>query len=208
MNNLPRALLAAATLLACSSSSRGDPVGVEYAIDDGSAERSVSIDTGEDTIWLNTFPVQAGGEVIQSISVSFGRPGLSQSLDGLPIKILLYEQADGTSLQAAVLKQSVDATTANANSLAMNSYPIPPTTIHGTLIAAVLFRNNTGASKAISSLDTDTPTLANRSFYGFASAINEADLSTIPSAQFGSIESLGQTGNWVLRANSTVHAAQ
>src|SRR3954466_15883285 len=68
---------------------------VTYSIDDGSAERALGIDPGEDVIWFDTFPVQGGGEVINSISASYGRPGLSGALNGFPISILLYEDTDG-----------------------------------------------------------------------------------------------------------------
>lgn len=179
------------------------PPAMSYAIDDGTAERAIGIDPGEDALWFNTFPVQAGGEIIHSIGVSFGRPGLSQSLDGLPIKILLYEQADGGSPWTAVLKQSVNATTANANTNTINVYEVPPTEIHGTLLAGVLFRNTGAVNDSISSFDLGTPTLPARSYYAFATDLNEADLTTLPADQFGTIESFGQVGNWVLRAGGT-----
>src|SRR5262245_5725142 len=68
---------------------------VNYSIDDGTAERAIGIDPGEDTLWFNTFPVQPGGEVIDSISVAYGRPNLGQALNGLNVLVLLYEDADG-----------------------------------------------------------------------------------------------------------------
>jgi hypothetical protein len=71
-----RAMVAVSALLtACQGGSAG--AGIEYAIDDGAAERAIGIDSGEDMIWFNVFPVQPGGEVIESISAAFGRPGLS-----------------------------------------------------------------------------------------------------------------------------------
>jgi hypothetical protein len=177
--------------------------GVDYVIDDGSAERAIGIDAGEDSLWFNTFPVQPGGEVIHSISVAFGRPGISQVLNDLPIKILLYEDTDGGLPWNAALKQSLDATSANANTNTLNVYEFTPTEIHGTLLAAVLFRNTTGLNKSISAFDLTAPTLPNRSFYGYAVGLNENDLSSIPAGQFGTIESLGQIGNWVLRASGS-----
>jgi hypothetical protein len=174
---------------------------VDYLIDDGSSERAIGIDPGEDTIWFNTFPVQAGGEVIDSISAAYGRPGSTSPLNGLPVSILLYEDLDGGSPWNAVLKRSVPATVANGNTNTLNVYPIPPTEIHGTLLAAVLFRNTTTTNRFISALDQTAPTFPDRSYYGFAVGLNENDLSSIPAGQFGTIESLNQVGNWVLRAH-------
>ena len=105
---------------------------VTYTIDDGSAERALGIDPGEDVIWFNTFAVQAGGEIIDSISASYGRPGLSGALNGMPISILLYEDTDGGDPYNAVLKQSLNTTIANANSNTLNVYNITPTEIHGS----------------------------------------------------------------------------
>src|SRR5262245_31441554 len=89
---------------------------VPYAIDDGSSELGVGIDPGEDSLWFTQFPVQAGGEVINSISVAYGRPGGVSALDGLPVKILLYEDPDGGLPWNSVLKTSIDTTVANGNS--------------------------------------------------------------------------------------------
>jgi hypothetical protein len=175
----------------------------DYVIDDGTAERAISIDSGEDALWFNTFPVQSGGEVIHSISVAFGRPGVAQALDGLPIQILLYEAPAGAPPTSAVLRQSVAATIANANTNALNLYPIPATEVHGALVAAVLFHNTSGASAQISALDQSDPTLSSRSYYAFGVGLDGATLSGFAPGQFGTIESLGQAGNWVLRANGT-----
>lgn len=95
---------------------------VTYSIDDGSAERALGIDPGEDVIWFNTFPVQSGGEVIDLISASYGRPGLSGALNGFPITILLYEDTDGGDPFNTVLKTSLTTTIANANSNTLNVY--------------------------------------------------------------------------------------
>ncbi|CAN5596878.1 PEP-CTERM sorting domain-containing protein [soil metagenome] len=176
---------------------------VNYAIDDGSAERAIGIDPGEDTLWFNTFPVQPGGEVIDSISVAFGRPGITQALNGLPILILLYEDADGGDPWNAVLKQSLNALSANANTNTLNVYNITPTEIHGTLLAAVIYRNTTSINRFISSSDETAPTLANRSYYGFTvDDMNQNDLSSIPVSQRGTLESI-VAGNWLVRAHGS-----
>jgi hypothetical protein len=177
---------------------------VTYSIDDGSAERALGIDPGEDVIWFNTFPVQGGGEVINSISASYGRPGLSGALNGFPISILLYEDTDGGDPYNAVLKTSLNTTIANANSNTLNVYNLTPTEVHGTLLAAVLFRNTTAVSKFITPSDETAPVFASRSFFGFTvDDLNQNDLSSIPLANRGTAESAGFPGNWLVRANGT-----
>src|SRR3954465_5704169 len=177
---------------------------VTYVYDDGSSERGIGIDPGEDSLWFNRFPVAPGGEVITSISAAFGRPGSSNSLNGLPIKVLLYEDADGGAPWNAVLKQSVSGVVANANTNTLNIFNIPPTEVHGTLLAAVLLRNRTAENKFIAALDQTAPTTSDASFYAYTVGdMNEADLITVPAGQFGTIESLNQTGNWLVRANGT-----
>lgn len=177
---------------------------VTYTIDDGSAERALGIDPGEDVIWFNSFPVQAGGEMIDSISASYGRPGLTGALNGFPISILLYEDTDGGDPFNAVLKQSLNSTIANGNTNTLNVYDLTPTEIHGTLLAAVLFRNTTAVSKFITPSDETAPTFAGRSFFGFTvDDLNQNDLSTIPLANRGTAESAGFPGNWLVRAHGT-----
>ena len=175
---------------------------VNYSIDDGSAERALGIDPGEDVIWFNTFPVQPGGEVIDSISASYGRPGLTGALNGFPISILVYEDADGGDPFNAVLKTSVNSTIANANSNTLNVYNLTPTEVHGTLLAAVLFRNTTAVNKFITPSDETAPSLAGRSFFGFTvDDLNQNDLSSIPAANRGTPEGIGFPGNWLVRAH-------
>lgn len=175
---------------------------VTYQIDDGSAERALGIDPGEDVIWFNSFPVQASGEVIDSISASYGRPGLSGALNAFPISILLYEDTDGGDPFNAVLKTSLNTTIANANSNTLNVYNLTPTEIHGTLLAAVLFRNTTTVSKFITPSDETVPAFAGRSFFGFTvDDLNQNDLSSIPLANRGSPEGIGFPGNWLVRAH-------
>lgn len=184
-------------LILASSNARADVI---YQIDDGSAELALGIDPGEDMIWLNTFPVEPGGEVITSISASFGRPGLATVLNGLSIGLLLYEDQNGGSPQDAVLKSRTEATVANANTNVLNNYSIVPTEVHGTLVAGVLFRNTTNEQKFIGAVDRTAPTFTNRSYAGFAVGLDEFNLSSIPAGQFQPLEGFNISGNLVVRA--------
>lgn len=194
MRKWKSAILAAVLLPVANASA------VNYVIDDGRAELAVTIDPAEDQIWFNTFPVVEGGEVITAMSVGFGRPGLFVPLNGLPVTLLIYEDVDGGSPLNATLLRSVDVTVESANSITLPRYEIPPTIVHGTMLAAALFRNTTEANQPIAGLDRSPPTFTGRSWVGFAVNLNESDLTSIPSNQIQGIEGLGVTGNFIVRA--------
>jgi hypothetical protein len=173
-----------------------------YAIADGAAELAVSIDPGESMVWLNTFPVDPGGSYIDAIRVAYGRVGGPSALNGLPIRILLYEDVNGGSPQDAVLKWSLSATIANANTNVLNVYRVPELLIAGNLVAAVLFENTTAEAKGIGALDRTLPTFPNRSYVGFfAGSIDPTNLGAIPAEQFGTIEGFGSAGNFRVEAH-------
>jgi hypothetical protein len=173
----------------------------DYSIADGAAELTISIDPGESMVWMNTFPVDPGGAYIDTIRVAYGRAGGPSTLNGLPVRILLYEDLNGGSPQDASLKWSLPATIANANTDVLNVYRVPEVKISGTLVAAVFFENTATVSKGIAAFDTSPPSLAGRSYVGFSEFLDPAALGAIPAAQWGSIESFGSTGNFRLEAH-------
>ena len=195
-------LCLAATFISWSAGAAPAGAGVTYSIDDGTSELGLGIDPGEDSLSFNRFLVQPGGEVITSISAAFGRPGGASTLNGLAIRVLLYEDVDGGAPWNAVLLRSVDAVVANGNTNTLNVYEIEPTEVHGTLLAAVLFRNRTGVNKFIAAVDRTVPHVSDASFYAYTIGdMNESDLTTVPAGQFGTLEGLGFPGNYLLRAN-------
>jgi hypothetical protein len=203
----PRVIAPSATFVgylfaACLLSLPAARADILYGYDDGSSELGLGIDPGEDALNFNRFTVAPGGEIINSISVAYGRPGSTSILNGLPVSILLYEDVDGGSPFDAVLLRSISATVANANTNLLNDYPIPPTEVHGTFLAAFLFRNRTGTNRFIGAVDRTAPHVSDASFYGYTIGdMNEADLSSIPVTQRGTLESLNFPGNFLIRAN-------
>lgn len=173
---------------------------VNYQLDDGSSELGLGIDPGEDSLLFNRFDVQPGGEIITQISIAYGRPGGVSALNGLPVEILLYEDVDGGSPWNAVLRHSLNAVVANGNSNTLNTYAIPPTEVHGSFLAAMIYRNTTAVNKFIGALDRTLPHLSDASFYGYAVGLDETNLQSIPDGQFGTMESLGIPGNFLVRA--------
>src|SRR5262245_60662713 len=178
------------------------PADTNYTIADGAAELSVSIDPGESMVWMNTFPVDPGGSYVDAIRVAYGRVGGPSALNGLPIRILLFEDANGGSPQDAVLRWSLSTTIANANTNVLNVYRVPELRIAGTLVAAALFGNASGEAKGIAALDRTLPVFADRSYVGFfAGPIDPGDLAAIPAEQFGTIEGFGTAGNFRVEAH-------
>jgi len=196
----PRILLAALLCLLAASAARAD---VLYSIDDGTAELGLGIDSGEDMIWFNRFPVQPGGEVITSISAAYGRPGGQVIPNGLPVSILLYQDTNGGSPFDATLLREIPALTANCNTNVLNNYAIPATAVSGDLLAAVLIRNQSGVTLFLAPLDRTAPSFSDASFYAFDVGLNQTNLDAVPIANRGTTESLGFPGNFLIRANGT-----
>lgn len=174
---------------------------VNYLIDDGTAEFTLGIDNGEDQIWFNTFPVAPGGERITQIQAAFGRPGLAAfGLNGFTVSVLLYDDVDGGSPENAVLRYERTGIISGAHTNTFVNYDIPPTEVHGTLFAAILFANDSGVNKPIAAVDRTAPTFPGRSWAAFAVDIDPNDLTQIPPENFNPIENFGAVGNLMVRA--------
>lgn len=98
------------------------------------------------------------------------------------------------------LRKSLHAAVANGNSNTLNTYAIPPTEVHGSLLAAMIYRNTTAVNKFIGALDRTLPHMNDASFYGYAVGLDKTNLQSIPDGQFGTMESLGFPGNFLIRA--------
>ncbi len=184
--------------LAANAPARAD---ADYSISDGVAELSLGIDPGETMIWMNTFPVDPAGQYIDIIKVAYGKVGGPTPLNGQPVTILLYEDINGGSPQDAVLKWSFNTTVANSNTNVLNTYRVPALLIHGNLVAAALYKNTNPIRVYIGALDTTPPTLAERSYTGYAISLDPANLGAIPPSQWGPVENLGVTGNLRIEAH-------
>jgi hypothetical protein len=213
--------LAATALLLCSSYSRGDGFsgsghksnapanpdvsGDNYVVDDGSAEDDIGI-TGSaasfDFIWLNSFARQNGAEVINQISVAYGSPADPRFYNGLPVKVLLYGDANGGSPTDATLLYSLNATIANSNTNTFQHYAIPNVTVPGTFLVGVVAKNMATNNAYLAGIDYTAPTFSNVSYGGYTlvgNTLNETNLGSVPN--FGAMESFGLAGNWLVRAN-------
>lgn len=175
---------------------------ITYAIDDGAAELAVGIDPDEDLVWLNTFGVLPGGDVVDSITVAWGRPGGRSPLNGLTALLLLYDDATGGSPEDAALLWSREVTIADANTPTLHEFDVPLVSVSGTLVVGVLFSNPTAGQRFVAPLDRSEPAFADRSYIGFDTSIDPGDLGGITPGNFGTTESFGLAGNYVVRAHA------
>ena len=191
-------------MFACSIA----PAQVPYTIADGHADLVLSLDADETLVYLNTFPVDPGGDYIDQIRVSYGRVGGPSALNGLAVKILLYEDLDGGSPQNATLLWSMNAVVANGNTDTLNAYAVPRILVHGTLVAGVSFHNIRTFPVFIGALDTTAPSPTERSYFGFVGGgvtLDPANLGAIPAGQFMAQEDSGTAGNYRIEARGRSH---
>ena len=198
-----RSIPVVATLLLSIGTASSAWGAVQYSIADGHADLVLSIDPDETVILLNSFPVDPAGQYIDLIRVAYGRVGGPSSLNHLPVKILLYEDPNGGFPQDATLLWSTDTAIANGNTDTLNQYPVPGILVHGTLIAAVYYKNTTTLPIYIGALDTSLPTYSQRSYFGYVGelgTLDPANLGAIPPGQFMAQEDSGNAGNYRIEA--------
>ncbi len=195
----------AAGLLALVGCAGGERV--LYSLDDGVAEKTLAIDPAEATIWLNTFPVQPGGEVVERAFVAFGRPGGPSTLDAMATTVLLYEDPDGGSPQNATLLRRVDIAIEGANTTRLTGVEFEPAAVRGHVVVGVLFPNTGKVQKGVGAVDLTDPTYPGRSWSGWAVSIDPARLGDIPADQFKPLEGYGLSGNVIVRAEASADPA-
>lgn len=177
---------------------------VSYFLDDGSPELGLSIEPGESILFLNSFPVIAGGQYINRISCAWGRAGGGFVSSSFTATLLLYSDANGGDPTDATLALTHNVVMTNAGTNAIVNYLVPSTFVTGTMWVGFIYDNTGfGGDVFVGSLDTTSPTLTQRSYFGYkAGQINPANLSAIPSTQrmFQEESMTAQAGNYLIRA--------
>ncbi len=195
------AIAAAGAMTALFSSNA--QASVLYKVDDGQSNLSVGVTGGSgryDLFWLNSFTVQPQGEVINSISLTWGTPvyaGLTGMFPGMATEVLLYSDPnnDGNPNDAVLLTSATTAV-ANPNTDIFTKVAIAPTKVTGNFFIAALMRNLNIGTTYPASLDTTSP-VNNRSWIGFTGG-NSFNVNNL-SGLFRT-ESVGLPGNFMLRA--------
>ena len=132
---------------ACAASASHARAGVEYRLDDGTAELAVGWGDREDGdgatsfFFANRFAAAPGGEMITSISVAYGSPdgnGSGFVTAGRPVTLILFrDQAGGETPDRPVLLRSAAATVASPGTDTFVTVPITPTAVSGNFFVGV-----------------------------------------------------------------------
>lgn len=186
-----------------------------YQHDDNTVENGVGITDPaggtHDIIWLNRFAVTGGNSLITSIQAAFGSPADTRNYNGIPVRILLYSDADGGSPANATLLQNFGTTITNGNTGLLNNYDIPDTNVTTPFFFVGVAGLNlpTGTSgtdpnaRFLAAIDQTPPHVSGVSYAGFTdpgNSMNLSNLGTIPAGSLGTIEGFGLPGNWAVRA--------
>ena len=170
-------------------------------LDDGTAETSIG-DSGQ-MIWLNRF-TPAPGEFpfqLENVSVMFGATSVTV---GDAVEIFLYEDTDGDGdpETGAVLLASISENVQFNDQLTFSVYslaiPVEFTGPGDVLIGVVNRAGSEGFDDFPASLDTTTT--AGRSWVGTYNVGDVPASPTLPAdEQWGTIDSFGLPGNWLIR---------
>jgi hypothetical protein len=166
-----------------------------------------------DLLWLNSFTIQTGGEVISSISVAYGTSNPDNN--GAPSQVILFSDPnnDGNPNDAVVL-QTVNTQISNPGSGIFSVSPITPVTfnVNDRFFIGALVRNLVGGSLPAGQ-DRSNP-IDGRSylFANFATGndpLIPLDVNSLFSSPFATLtENINGDrsfdGNWLIRANEPV----
>jgi hypothetical protein len=167
-----------------------------YSIDDGTAENGVGLTSGGSFIAVNEFPVIAGSNIINSISIAFGTPAFPEpTLNGLAYTAAIWSDPNGDgSPTDAVLLASQAGVISGASTNTFDISLITPTVVL-TPNFFVGFEITHVAGQHPAGFDQTAPTFAGRSWITVGSNLNDLSGSI-------TIESAGLVGNWLIRADT------
>ena len=191
-----------------------DPI--TFQLDDGSSENSIGFGTASSesaALWLNRFTPPAGSYPLTLNSVQIYWPTSPQGpLTGLPVKILVYYDADGNADPSNAVKLSeTDGTIAGENQF--QTYPISANVAGpgGDLyIGFEDFWAEPGYTPKLYPAAIDTTATQDRSWViamGSGAAPDRDNLAN--NDQMGTIDDLSGgalTGNWMIRASGDTGA--
>jgi hypothetical protein len=152
------AAMALALLLGGAGAARAD---ILYSVDDGTAEFTTGFSViGGSVVFANRFTAVPGGEVITSISVAYGLPGVGPGavLAGTPLDVILFQDQNGAATpNHPVLLASAPTTVQNPNTNTFIQVPITPTLVTGNFYAGVLVSNLPAMGPFPIAFDRDNP---------------------------------------------------
>jgi hypothetical protein len=179
---------------------------VPLILDDGVAENAIGLTAGGQFVWLNRFTPSPADFPFDLTEISV----LFRSGDGINVgelvDLYVYADADGNPANGATHVGSLTGQTVQALD-AFSIYPLPAAiTLDGpgdVLIAVVNRTAGTGAGTFPAAIDQTASQV--RSWIGLYGG-NPADPPVLPAPTFGTIDSFGFPGNWMVRGLGTHQA--
>jgi hypothetical protein len=164
-------------LAACSAGAQQ----VDYVLDTGVGTFNIGPSSFDANVtWLNSFDTMPGGELITSVSVSFGdiedNAG-NKGSNALTLAILRDPNNDHDPSDA-ILLSTTDATWKDTGFGEFIDYPITPTEVEGVFFVAVVMDVIEGANPA--SADPNAPSAGDRSWLFYNPEPNLDDLGSSP----------------------------
>lgn len=169
-----------------------------------------------DWMWMNSYQVQQGGDLLKSVSLTWGAPGLWTGYTGLsdwktrpyPISLFLYSDPnnDGRPDDAQILTQA-ETTITQPDTLTFTTVDIQPTqlAVGSNFFVGALFRNQL-RGQLPATVDSFN-SVDNRSWYVIANHGDNEPSNFDPvnlNNNYGKPTPLAPgSGNWVLRVNGT-----
>lgn len=169
---------------------------VTLQVDDGSAEDAVGLTGGGTFVWLNRFTptVAQYPFTLNQVEVLFTSDGACAVGDAMDIYV--YTDADGNPANGATPAGSITGQTVQALDTWSTYLANITLTGPGDVLIAVVNRGCNADGQFPAAIDTTAS--QGRSYVGFGAGAT-GNPPTIPTGTFGTIDSFGFPGNWMIR---------
>ena len=171
---------------------------VSLVVDDGTAEDGIGLTAGGEFIWLNRFTPDPTDFpfTLNEIQVMF--TSTTSVTIGDAVDLYVYSDADGDPSNGATFVGSSTGQTIQALDT-FSVYPVAiPLSIVGDVLIGAVNRGSDAAGQFPAAIDLTASQV--RSWVGFGTV---DDPPVLPSATFGTIDSFGFAGNWLVRGEGT-----
>jgi hypothetical protein len=183
---------------------------INLVIDDGSAENSIGVTDGVSSyqfIWMNRFTPNAADFPFNLEEISILWP-VGQVSAGNIVELVVYQDTDGDGDPSnGELMGTYNVTIQNVDGTTWDSYTLATPLLLGgpgdVLIGAINRWVTSGVSPSQWPANIDQTTSQGRSWIGWWNTDPPTPPALPPDNTFGTIDSLGFAGNWMIRASGT-----
>lgn len=180
---------------------------VNLQVDDGAAEDSIGLTDGGQFIWMNRFTPAAADFPFELEQISILWPS-GQMAAGSAVELVVYQDTDGDGdPNDAQLMKTYNVTIQNVNGTTWDNYTLPETVLlggPGDVLIGAINRWNTGAVEYPANIDQTAS--QGRSWVGIWTTYPPEPPVLPPDSDFGTIDSMGLAGNWLIRASGSTAA--